>query len=889
MSYFNINIDAIDNMIAEYKTLRETLKNCGDVLSTAVVNLSCDVHMGADANCLRDNWTIQHRDTIPTIAELLDGIITILEDSSNEYKECKSYCSNMINVFNDYKTVQYSADSMNGYALCDVDSIETAIEYENEIGEDACKNADDIANALEVVAGLNYGQSGLQSALKDLADENVKLTDYSVHAYQLRQYIQKMVEADDHLYDKLVGINIPFIGYFDDSFVPSGLVLANCSPEVIQAARILAKGNPTKAEEKFLCSVFSEYSFDENDMMLLINVIGNEEWDSYDILFMSGIYKYGVEHESVTILSAVFNNMLSSDDSLSMRLLDSDKALQIMNLIDPDTNPKAYDSMSRFMKIPFQFSDVTSKEVSIYSINNELYFNYNVHWLTTNGVEQSFSEDLSFVCIDEIITVEGKNNLFSMGFTDADYCRYRTSFYSDEDIIFLKNLSETDINDQDSLTYFFSQDVKGVTSYTIQALTEYTLHFGQYGSEEYNEKMCSFLNAMYSGGAHTFYELDIKDVVDNGGMLRSNVDFYLDELVVGYEAKFDEQLYTTMQDFTKENYEEYKKMDTLETFFISQVAMYNDCISPHYAPNSNGSDLYIINISMSKVTTEVMEYDFRYQLNIPEYPQYGYCNNITIDIYFDTNGMISSNGIQSNDISSYHWQKDHFYQEVIYETAKLGAYIYNPYSASIIGVGELIVDSNKSIPAGVLGKDAVTVVKAENAALSIIKDYQAIEKGIAQTELDFMADRVGMHSGFSLSSNDYVAVDIADFGQYNNKYYNALEKPISPEGYLFLKEVENGFYVEQLNASEKKELENSIKDKFDGEMEKEVMEYLFGGFDYFEYMESHTSKEFSDLVTNAGLAYTDAFSSDEDYSHLNRDLNLMATEWQRNKVSELYQ
>ncbi|MCQ2540993.1 MAG: hypothetical protein MJ112_01725 [Lachnospiraceae bacterium] len=638
MSYFNINIDAIDNMIAEYKTLRETLKSCGDVLSTAVVNLSCDNYAGEDADLLRDKWTIQHEDTIPTIAELLDGVISILEDSSNEYKECKSYCSNMINVFNDYKTVQYSADSMNGYALCDVDSIETAIEYENEIGEDACKNADDIANALEVVAGLNYGQSGLQSALKDLADENVKLTDYSVHAYQLRQYIQKMVEADDHLYDKFSALNGAFLfGFFKssdkDKFIPTGYVLKDYSPEVIQAARILAKGNPTKAEEKFFDSICLDYKFNDNDTIFLISIMQKNEWDMYDAKMMSSMYKYGIDNQSTVILSAVFNALyinLGDASGFDINKISYKNGDLGMNFyLDSEKDGMAFYTLERVGHLQ-SLDELSNICVELDANTGELVLCFDSKY-DLNGNRTGHPQNrLTFVDMNELISEDGANNLkCNMHFTDLEYTEYLSSICSDEDIEFVCSLAECKVGDITAYEAMFSKNPNGLTMASSSALAEYSLHLGEYGTKEFSDNFLVFSNSMLCKTympVHNTVSQKIAGVEYKEAfwtkIAPSYANVYFDFWETGCEQKAEAAKLEYLKDINGENRYNYEVKSTIETI----VAAENIILDRRIPVADSNANLIFTKLTTNGFTQAYISCEYNYSWNEPVTIEAKICN-----------------------------------------------------------------------------------------------------------------------------------------------------------------------------------------------------------------------------------------------------------------------
>lgn len=868
MSYYNINIDAIDNMIAEYKTLRETLKNCGDVLSTAVVNLSCDVHIGTDANFLRDNWTIQHRDTIPTIAELLDGVISILEDSSNEYKECKSYCSNMINVFNDYKTVQYSADSMNGYALCDVDSIETAIEYENEIGEDACKNADDIASALEVVAGLNYGQSGLQSALKDLADENVKLTDYSVHAYQLRQYIQKMVEADDHLFDKLVGINISFIGYFDDSFVPSGLVLANCSPEAIKCAMIFSKpaGERTEKEIRFLESMDAgNINFNSSDYMLVMSAIGGKnediEWSDVEAKIMANGFVYGLENKNAEIMMLFYtNSLVCTNDGIYF----GDKKLtKSMSYIDCDANPTAYFTLVRdsHMMLKNYHASIGMKLECVddnYVLSIDQY-----GYDASKNFKVYHTEKLPFINMYDEIPEEALDNIRNgLNMSRSEEIEFLSSFYSDEDVEHLCELASISIGDTDALEKLFSSSVNGVTPHYYTALADYTYHLGEYGTEEYAAELGNVSNTILAVG-HTGSIFASKD----------NASFYLNALSQGYKARFDQANLIAASSYKTSDYDDFVRYGTLHTLYESQKYMYQNGLNSTTILGDIAQDLAYGDYDMHVDLKNVMfcdikfadDYNITYNVcfetrdDLPEYvdnANISKCFPVTVYGMY-TDGFSNKDKILQ-DMDNIQWKKDMFPYKAVFEISKdLSGYSKIKTYGSF-DIAENIINENIKVPTDIgVSKGVSNVTGSVDVVKNLYTEYTSFDKDMQKEYDDYFCNITGWRTGFKIGNDENSDVPLGNFSfDKKESKFVVIREPYSPLGYIVTQEINNGFLVEGLTEEDKRLLEENINFVATNEENREnIRLILYGGFDKEDYLKDHTMEEYTKLYDLAIDAY----------------------------------
>ena len=176
------------------------MENCSSSLISATSNINEEAYSGDDANVLRNNWSIQSGQVMPSAINQINFAKNALVDAREEFAACKRYCNNFGNVFGLNTSTGLW---IQGRLKCDYDSLNEALDYCKKI-EIGCKDIVDNTSATKrEFIGLHNSYNNIYSRIDGF---QTKVNDIggsiSVHGSDLGAYGAMVADADDRLNSK---------------------------------------------------------------------------------------------------------------------------------------------------------------------------------------------------------------------------------------------------------------------------------------------------------------------------------------------------------------------------------------------------------------------------------------------------------------------------------------------------------------------------------------------------------------------------------------------------------------------------------------------------------------------------------------------------------------
>lgn len=200
MSVFNIDFECLSEAIESYESLITNMENCSSSLISATSNINEEAYSGDDANVLRNNWSIQSGQVMPSAINQINFAKNALVDAREEFAACKRYCNNFGNVFGLNTSTGLW---IQGRLKCDYDSLNEALDYCKKI-EIGCKDiSDNASDTKREFIGLHNSYNNIYSRIDGF---QTKVNDIggsiSVHGSDLGTYGAMVADADDRLNSK---------------------------------------------------------------------------------------------------------------------------------------------------------------------------------------------------------------------------------------------------------------------------------------------------------------------------------------------------------------------------------------------------------------------------------------------------------------------------------------------------------------------------------------------------------------------------------------------------------------------------------------------------------------------------------------------------------------
>lgn len=208
MNVFKMDIEFLDNLILEYGNLAdETEEIAQSMVRIAYANLNTEVWVGDDADIFRVGISSLVENDMTSFINKLRKNISIMKDSSEEFKYCKLFCENMINVFDDDIYTNKSVSDMNDVLLCDYDFIEKSIEYCKKIEEKKYEIETSLSEVKCELLELNFMPPGLSESIEIFGKEVSRLKIIESHRADLIKYASMVRDADERLANKLFDLS----------------------------------------------------------------------------------------------------------------------------------------------------------------------------------------------------------------------------------------------------------------------------------------------------------------------------------------------------------------------------------------------------------------------------------------------------------------------------------------------------------------------------------------------------------------------------------------------------------------------------------------------------------------------------------------------------------
>lgn len=802
MSYYTININDLEKMYEEYTDLMSVYENTIEVVMKEkdLINVS-DIAAGADMDDLVNQWVFKLNREMPETSELLRSAKNYIDGLKTTYKARKYECCNFITAFGEVN--EYSVSDMRDKVACDTDIISDLVDHCSSI----LTNLDLLNAAYKDIANdwllINYKNTELSSTYDDFDLSFKKIYDsIEQHKEDLITYAERMVDADDR-YKALVKERLP--QYVLLAETPNELVMPDeldiCTFDNTSAIvdNLIRLTSTPYWDPTIKCKVMKSTSLliekgSEKDIVYVVNKIGNDDWNDYQSYVNARFFVYGTNYESDDICNALVNNMVhqytDAETGIIYTTLDIEKVESFNSNIDSETEGKAYYSMARFSNAIISGE---AKYTVCHNSNGEMVLYISADYDLNGNETDETNISLAFIDMNELIGEEGKTNLkYGMNFSDVEYVNYLSSICSDEDVLLVCELARIEKGDEDAYLEYFSNSPIGATTYYTNALSDYMMHLGDYGSAEYYANIQVFINSICNSdgliiqGGHTLRiagnEYDFDSSIDRCTLHHSEV--YLDLLQEGWKHKKDSAYENLDYDNSYDAYWNTARMTTMHTFVSSVDYMYDSSISNLKVAGDNVSIIFNYDESNSDY---YLQYKFIRNTSINSG-----INTITVFGYDSGLQLVDCEILQEN--KDYHWDKSMIKYRMGYDCAKAVAYGFNAEIGSTmdmmesatldekINTGSVKVFTPKSqdLKAGVYLKDggesAIIVQKGEegkysktdtrnnkfNAGLKVgttiinaVLDDKKITAEWDNTKKDEWIDVYGDKAGFMIEGGNY--------------------------------------------------------------------------------------------------------------------------------------
>ncbi|MCQ2541724.1 MAG: N-acetylglucosaminidase [Lachnospiraceae bacterium] len=316
MEVFKINLDDFDNWIKKYEELAEEVDRISGLANaTAEISLNENVWMGEDADLFRTGINKLAGYDMPQFADYIRENVAIMRDSSQEFKACKKFCEEFINVFDEYSIISSSLEDMHGVLYCDYDAINTSVELCKNIEEEKYMMEQNIHHIQNELKNLHYPQPQLEEALCVLENKVKDLSRIEQHRHDLIKYASMVRAADDRLASRIVNIlyspsdNANIDTDYDEClkekywFLYDYLVdekgLSN--REALDYLRYL------RDDKKTLSSYWATYNYSGSDYKKLIENIDCDLWTKEQMPFLTSY----LDEKEIVLSDFEKNNILS--------------------------------------------------------------------------------------------------------------------------------------------------------------------------------------------------------------------------------------------------------------------------------------------------------------------------------------------------------------------------------------------------------------------------------------------------------------------------------------------------------------------------------------------------------------------------------------------------
>lgn len=880
MAYYKINLDRLDDLYDEYVNLITVYNSIIEELeqNQGAVILK-DAAAGDDIDNLIDKWMFKLDQEMPCTDELLASAKNYIDGLRIAYRARKLECCDFIKAFGEIN--EYSSSQMNGDVTCDTDIIDGL----KEICESITTNLQSLADVLDNInddwSCVNNTNDNVSSALESFSQEREKVHKaIEGHKEDLVNYVERVVNVDDTYKDFMKNRLPQYILLYE---TPDGLVMPddldittfdNTSAIVDNLLRLSSVDHwdPTiKTKVMKDTDILIEHG-KKDEILYVVNQIGDGNWNSYQGYVMSRLFVYGTDIYSDDVCNAIINNMIvnSTDETGTINTqLSEIKTSYFVDNIDPNTEGTAYYSIQRFRNVILIGDDI-SFTVCRDENGDRVLLIGSEYDLNGNKLSGKKEISLSFIDMNELIGDKGRDNLKNkMRFTDDEYIKYLSSVCSDEDVLMVCKLACIEKGDADAYLEYFNTDPRGLTRVFSSALSDYMLHLGDYGSEDYLNNLEAFTTALCNGKSIVFigaYQENVAGIPYIGsahpaGECSSRI--YLDILQADLELKREIAIENCWNEYSSDVYTNYERISTMHTFISSLKYMQNESVDNIMLPDDH------IEIKLpSKLTSEdCFEYSFIRNTTFNSGD-----NQITIYGCNGDDNLDDCKNLQEN--KNYIWDKKMVIAKGFWNGGKAGLYLCNTNLGSAVDFTEsavidgeinigspqwtketsinlsgayvdvdgksLIVANGTFVEKSATNKRVNTVLKIGAVGINTMIERQKIIDDWEEEKKNDWIDVYGSRAGFKISGSYDMNILNSDA-----MYVVTSADSCSPEGKYLGDAIGNGLVAYSLSPETIDYIEENLKYKYDPNSEdyNNIHGMIFGGYNPVEELGDDESEK----------------------------------------------